>query len=53
MLHTYKTMQRLIICSMILVLINTTLQAQNTPPTWWFGVSGAANLIFTMAQPSV
>jgi outer membrane protein OmpA-like peptidoglycan-associated protein len=46
MLHTYKTMQRLIICSMILVLINTTLQAQNTPPTWWFGVSGAANFNF-------
>lgn len=46
MLHTYKTLQRLIICSVILVLVNTNVKAQYTQPTWWFGVSGGANFNF-------
>ncbi|MGF7080288.1 OmpA family protein [Mucilaginibacter sp. UYCu711] len=43
MLNTYKTIKRSIIASMMLFLASTTVEAQVTPPTWWFGLSGAAN----------
>lgn len=43
MFNIYKTIQRSIIAFMMLFLACTTVQAQVTPPTWWFGVSGAAN----------
>lgn len=38
--------QRFVICSAIMILAGTAAQAQVTPPTWWFGVSGAANFNF-------
>ncbi len=46
MLPQDKTIKRSIILSLMLVLMQITTQAQITPPTWWFGVSGAANLNF-------
>lgn len=41
-----KKIQRFIICLAIMTLAGTTVRAQVTPPTWWFGVSGAANFNF-------
>jgi outer membrane protein OmpA-like peptidoglycan-associated protein len=46
MLPINKRTQRLIICFVIMILAGTRVQAQNTAPTWWFGVSGAANFNF-------
>jgi len=47
MLPIFKTMQKLAICTLMVVFAATiTASAQTTPPTWWFGVSGAANLNF-------
>jgi outer membrane protein OmpA-like peptidoglycan-associated protein len=46
MLLQYKTIKRAIIFSLMLVLSQITVQAQTTQPTWWFGVSGAANFNF-------
>ena len=43
MLQAYKATNKIILLAMILFLINTGVKAQVTPPTWWFGVSGAAN----------
>jgi outer membrane protein OmpA-like peptidoglycan-associated protein len=44
MLPTNKITQKLIVFLMMLILVNSTVKAQTTQPTWWFGVSGAANL---------
>jgi outer membrane protein OmpA-like peptidoglycan-associated protein len=46
MLPKNKLMQRFIICSMVIIFAHATVQGQTTPPTWWFGVSGAANINF-------
>lgn len=46
MLPINKLTQRLVICSLMLFLGHITVQAQTTQPTWWFGVSGAANFNF-------
>lgn len=43
MITQNKFILKLIICSLI-VLTSQLAKAQNTQPTWWFGVSGAANL---------
>nr|WP_294898105.1 outer membrane beta-barrel protein [uncultured Pedobacter sp.] len=44
MLSLNKTLKSVAACALVL-LINVTVQAQTTP-TWWFGVSGAANVNF-------
>ena len=41
-----KTIQKFIICTLMVTLAFSTVQGQTTQPTWWFGVSGAANLNF-------
>ena len=43
MLPQNKTIKRSIIFSLMLILAQITVHAQTTQPTWWFGVSGAAN----------
>ena len=43
MLPINKKLQKLIICALISIFAFNVAQAQSTPPTWWFGVSGAAN----------
>jgi outer membrane protein OmpA-like peptidoglycan-associated protein len=43
---TYKILQRGVICSLILFLGQNAVQAQTEQPTWWFGLSGAANTNF-------
>ena len=37
---------KLIICMLMMVLATTTIKAQDIQPTWWFGISGAANFNF-------
>jgi outer membrane protein OmpA-like peptidoglycan-associated protein len=44
MLPTNKITKKLAIFLMMLVLASSAVKAQTTQPTWWFGVSGAANL---------
>jgi len=44
MLPINKIMQRSVILLMLAVFVSTGVKAQITQPTWWFGVSGAANL---------
>lgn len=44
MLSYFKRIQSFIICFTVMITLSTALQAQTTAPTWWFGVSGAANL---------
>ena len=39
-------MQKILMLTLVLLLTQTFAQAQTTPPTWWFGVSGAANYNF-------
>jgi outer membrane protein OmpA-like peptidoglycan-associated protein len=46
MLPTNKILQKFIICSMMLIFACAAVQGQTTQPTWWFGVSGAANFNF-------
>jgi hypothetical protein len=46
MLPTNKTYRKLFISLLMIVIASTAVQAQNTQPTWWFGVSGAANFNF-------
>lgn len=46
MLSIYKITQRFIIFTLMVILAHTTAQAQTTQPTWWFGLSGAANFNF-------
>jgi len=43
MIHINKTIKRLIIFSMMIGLINIAAKAQTVLPTWWYGLSGAAN----------
>jgi outer membrane protein OmpA-like peptidoglycan-associated protein len=46
MLTFNKIKQRLIILSMMVILAQSTVKAQTSQPTWWFGLSGAANFNF-------
>jgi outer membrane protein OmpA-like peptidoglycan-associated protein len=46
MLPINKMMQKIITCSLVLIIASTTVKAQVTPPIWWYGVSGAANFNF-------
>ncbi|WP_026897503.1 OmpA family protein [Daejeonella oryzae] len=46
MLPTNKITQKFIICSLMIILGFGSVQGQTTQPTWWFGVSGAANFNF-------
>ncbi|MEO6981139.1 MAG: OmpA family protein [Mucilaginibacter sp.] len=46
MLHIDKSVQKLIILLVMLFITGTTVKAQTLPPTWWFGISGAANFNF-------
>lgn len=46
MLSINKYIQKIIICSLMIILAQGTVQAQTTYSPWWFGVSGAANLNF-------
>ncbi|MDB4920691.1 OmpA family protein [Mucilaginibacter sp.] len=46
MLHINKQIQKLLICSMMVICSSTIVHGQTTPPTWWFGFSGAANFNF-------
>jgi outer membrane protein OmpA-like peptidoglycan-associated protein len=46
MLNRYKTIQRAILLSAMLILSQFATQAQTTQPTWWYGLSGAANMNF-------
>ncbi|SDM12391.1 Outer membrane protein OmpA [Daejeonella rubra] len=46
MLTIIKIKQRLIILSLMMIFAQSTLKAQTSQPTWWFGLSGAANFNF-------
>ena len=46
MIFTKKIFKKVIISSLMTVIAISTAEAQNTQPTWWFGVSGAANSNF-------
>ena len=46
MLTISRIKQRLIILTLMIVLVQSTVKAQTTQPTWWFGLSGAANFNF-------
>ena len=41
-----KIVQKLSICLLTVMLASSTVNGQTAQPTWWFGVSGAANLNF-------
>ncbi len=43
MLPTNKIIQKYFACSLMVLLACTTVKAQTTQPTWWYGVSAAAN----------
>jgi outer membrane protein OmpA-like peptidoglycan-associated protein len=46
MFPTNKLIQRGVIGSLMILLAHSTTQAQIQQPTWWFGLSGAANTNF-------
>lgn len=46
MLSIYKIVKRGVICTLMITLAQNTVQAQTEQPTWWFGISGAANTNF-------
>ncbi|ASU36283.1 OmpA family protein [Mucilaginibacter xinganensis] len=46
MLSTNKILQKVITCVLVTMLAASTVNAQTTSPTWWFGASGAANFNF-------
>jgi hypothetical protein len=46
MLSTNKIVQKVITCFLMIIITVSTVKAQTTQPTWWFGVSGAANFNF-------
>jgi outer membrane protein OmpA-like peptidoglycan-associated protein len=46
MFPTNKTIQRGIIAALIILVAHSNIQAQIQQPTWWFGLSGAANTNF-------
>lgn len=37
---------KLIICMVMMMIANIAVKAQDIQPTWWFGISGAANFNF-------
>ncbi|RWY47851.1 OmpA family protein [Mucilaginibacter gilvus] len=43
MLPINKIIPKAIIFLLMVIMAGTTVKAQTTQPTWWFGVSGAAN----------
>jgi outer membrane protein OmpA-like peptidoglycan-associated protein len=45
MLFTNKKVLNIIIC-LLMIILSQSIQAQTAQPTWWFGVSGAANVNF-------
>lgn len=46
MLSKHKIMQRLAIILLMVIFAQSKAGAQTTQPTWWFGLSGAANFNF-------
>ena len=46
MLPINKILPKLITCMLMIIMAGTTVKAQTTQPTWWFGASGAANFNF-------
>ncbi|MHA4896015.1 pepsin/retropepsin-like aspartic protease family protein [Pedobacter sp. PWIIR3] len=44
MLAIFKNIKVLIIFSLLILGAHVTLIAQTSQPTWWFGISGAANI---------
>lgn len=46
MLTINKIMQRLVILVLMIIFAQSKAEAQTSQPTWWFGLSGAANLNF-------
>ncbi|MES2828500.1 MAG: OmpA family protein [Bacteroidota bacterium] len=44
MLPINKIIRKIILCSSMLILAQSAANAQTTAPTWWFGLSGAANI---------
>jgi outer membrane protein OmpA-like peptidoglycan-associated protein len=46
MILNTKRIHNLIICLMVMFMAQTTVKAQDVQPTWWFGLSGAANFNF-------
>ncbi len=46
MLSQNKTIQKILVCCIMLVLVQTTTYAQTSSPKWWFGASGGANANF-------
>ncbi|MET3114212.1 outer membrane protein OmpA-like peptidoglycan-associated protein [Pedobacter sp. CG_S7] len=46
MITKYKMIKRGAICTLMLLVAQSTVQAQTEQPTWWFGLSGAANTNF-------
>ena len=54
--HCNKTVKGLIISALILISLQTSLQAQEikfTDPSWWFGVAGGGNLNFYRGSTQV
>lgn len=46
MIPINKIVQKIAVCCMMVLLVQTSLQAQTTQPKWWFGISGGANVNF-------
>jgi outer membrane protein OmpA-like peptidoglycan-associated protein len=46
MFPKYKIIKSSVVCSLLLLMTNSAVQAQTEQPTWWFGLSGAANTNF-------
>ncbi len=46
MITINRIKQRLIILMMLIIFAQSKAEAQTSQPTWWFGLSGAANLNF-------
>jgi len=46
MFSKYKIVKSSVVCSLLLLMTNSAVQAQTEQPTWWFGLSGAANTNF-------
>lgn len=46
MIPTNKIIQKFTACLLVLLMAGTISKAQTTQPTWWFGLSGAANFNF-------
>jgi len=46
MLLINKIMQKITMCSIMVIIACTTAMGQTTAPIWWYGASGAANFNF-------